>query len=124
MWGCLFQSSGIHPCDLREAVLESDKNHSENFERNTICPTFDAHTKNVKSHSLIDTEPEISAGSENCIQRNNNYFKNTVIIPMNKLQIRTACLLYTSKLSRSITTANIFYSYYNVLNRCYIVRCV
>ena len=44
----------------------------------------------IRDSSLINTEPEISAGSEDCIQINNNYIKNTTMIPTNKLRIRTA----------------------------------
>ena len=74
-----FKISGIYPCDLQEALLESDKDHSKKIERNAACPTLNAYINNVKTHILIDTGAEISAISKNFIKINNKYFKNTVI---------------------------------------------
>ena len=42
-----FKISGIYQCDLREASLESDKDHSEKSERNAACPTLDVYKRQV-----------------------------------------------------------------------------
>ena len=86
-----YKISGIYPCDLREALLESDTDHSKKIECRAAYPTLDAYINNVKTHTiLIATGAEISAISENFIKKNNRYFKNTAILRTNKLQIQTA----------------------------------